>query len=344
MSRRTTLAALTAAAALVLTACGGSSSDDPTDGSGGSTANDGAFPVTIPNAFGETTVEAAPERVVVTGYTDVDTVLALGVTPVAFQEFAAFPDATVPGLGPWAQDEPAATAGDIEVLPVSGTPSVEDVLALQPDLVIAIGSGLEQDEYDQLSALVPVLARPEGSTAFLVDRDEATLAIGRALGKEDQAQTLLDDVDVQLSDAAAANPDFAGQTVTVVVPDTTGAGGYGVYVAGDTRVEFLRSLGFELTDAVSALETDSFFTTVSAEQAQLLDADVLVVPAVFSLEDTKAQLEADPVFAGIRAVQAGRVLYLSPSTEGGAMSYNDVLSIPYALEGLVPQLQQAVAG
>ncbi|CAB4904307.1 MAG: ABC transporter substrate-binding protein [Actinobacteria bacterium] len=344
MSRRTALAAVTAAAALVLTACGGSSSDDTAEGAGGSAAAEGAFPVTIPNAFGETTIESAPERVVVTGYTDVDTVLALGVTPVAFQEFAAFPDATVPGLGPWAQDEPAATAGDIEVLPVSGTPSVEDVLALQPDLVIAIGGGIEQEEYDQLSALVPVLARPEGSTAFLVDREDATLAIGQALGKEDEAQALLDDVDTQLADAAEANPDFAGKTVTVVVPDTTGAGGYGVYVAGDTRVEFLRSLGFELTDDVSALETDSFFTTVSAEQAQLLDADLLVVPALFSLEDTQAQLEADPVFSAIPAVQAGRVLYLSPSTEGGAISYNDVLSIPFALDGLVPQLQEALAG
>jgi iron complex transport system substrate-binding protein len=344
VSRRTTLAALAAVTALALTACGGSTDSSAESADAGSGSADGAFPVTIPNAFGETTIESAPERVVVTGYTDVDTVLALGVTPVAFQEFATFPDATVPGLGPWAQDEPAATAGDIQVLPVAETPTVEQVLALRPDLVIAVGSGLEQEEYDQLSALVPVLARPEGSTAFLVDREAATLAIGQALGKQDQAQALLDDVDDQLSAAAQANPEFAGKTVTVVVPDTTGAGGYGVYVAGDTRVEFLRSLGFQLTDAVAALDTDTFFTTVSAEQAPLLDADLLVVPALFSLEDTKAQLEADPVFSSIPAVQAGRVLYLSPSAEGGAISYNDVLSIPFAVDGLVPQLATALAG
>lgn len=344
MSRRTTLAALTAVAALTLTACGGSSdsAEDPAAPSGGSA--DGAFPVTIPNAFGETTIDEQPQRVVVTGYTDVDTVLALGVTPVAFQEFAAFPDAEVPGLGPWAQDEPAATAGDIEVFPVADPPSVEDVLALEPDLVIAVGSGLEQDEYDQLSALVPVLARPEDSTAFLVGRDEATLAIGRALGREDEARALLADVDARLSDAAATAPQFAGKTVTVVVPDTTGGGGYSVYVAGDTRVEFLRSLGFELTDAVAGLETDSFFTTVSAEQADLLDADLVVVPALFDVEETRAQLEADPVFSAVPAVAAGRVLYLDPSAEGGAISYNDVLSVPFALDGLLPRLQEQFPG
>ena len=341
MSRRTTLAALTAVTALTLTACGGGSDEPAAEGS--STASDGAFPVTIPNAFGETTIESEPQRVVVTGYTDVDTVLALGVTPVAFQEFSTFPDATVPGLGPWAQDEPAAE-GDIELLPVAEVPTVEDVLALEPDLVIAIGSGIEQEEYDQLSALVPVLARPEGSAAFLVGRDEATTMIGEALGKADEAQALLEDVDGSLTEAADANPQFADATVTITVPDTTGAGGYGVYVAGDTRVEFFRSLGFELTDAVQGLETDSFFTTVSAEESQLLDADLIVVPALFDLEETRAQLEADPVFSAIPAVAAGRVLYLDPSAEGGAISYNDVLSVPFALDALLPQLQEQFPG
>lgn len=342
MSRRTTLAALTATAALTLTACGGSSDSSDVAAPDSGSSSDGAFPVTIPNAFGETTIDEQPQRVVVTGYTDVDTVLALGVTPVAFQEFATFPDAAVPALGPWAQEEPAATAEDIQVFPVAAAPSLEEVLALEPDLVIAVGSGLEQEEYDQLSSVVPVLARPEGSAPFLVGREEATLAIGQALGLEDEAQALLDDVDTQLADAAEANPQFTGSTVTVVVPDTTGAGGYGVYVAGDTRVEFLRSLGFELTDAVSALETDSFFTTVSAEQADLLDADLVVVPALFDLAETRSQLEADPVFSAVPAVAAGRVLYLDPSAEGGAISYNDVLSVPFALEALLPQLQEIV--
>ncbi|MDO5730562.1 hypothetical protein [Corynebacterium sphenisci] len=43
---------------------------------------EGAFPVTIEHAFGETTIEEAPQRVVALGHSDVDPLLALGVTPV----------------------------------------------------------------------------------------------------------------------------------------------------------------------------------------------------------------------------------------------------------------------
>ncbi|SDN83407.1 iron complex transport system substrate-binding protein [Klenkia soli] len=343
MSRRTTLAALTAAAALTLTACGGSStSSDEAGASGGSGGS--AFPVTIENAFGETTIESEPQRIVVIGYTDVDTLLALDVQPVAFQEFVSFPDAAVPGLGPWAED--AAGDTEMQVFPVAdGAPSVEQVLALQPDLVVAVSSGIEQDEYDQLSAVVPVLARPADSTAYLVDRDDATLTIGKALGKEDQAQQLVDGVDQAFTDAAAANPDFAGKTVVVTLPATDGSGGYSAYVEGDTRTQFFTDLGFELTPGIADLDAgDSFFVTVSAEQAQLLDADLVVAIGLYDIDQTRAELAADPVFSAIPAVQSGHVLYVDPLTGGGAVAYNDVLSVPYALDLLVPQIQAALAG
>lgn len=340
MSRRSTLAALAAVTALALTACGGST-DSAAESTAGSGAGDGAYPVTIPNAFGETTIESAPQRIVVLGYTDVDTLLALDVQPVAFQEFVTFPDASVPGLGPWAQD--LAGEAEMQVFPVSATPSVEEVLALRPDLVVAVSAGIEQEEYDQLSALVPVLARPEGSTAYLVDRDDATLTIGKAVGKEDQAQELVDGVDQDFTDAKSANPDFAGKTVVVALPATDGSGGYSAYVTGDTRTQFFTDLGFELAPGVAGLDAGGgFFVTVSREQVQLLDADLVVVLALNSVEETRSTLEADPVFSTLPAVQAGRIIYTDPLSGGGAISYNDVLSVPFALDQLVPQIQAAL--
>lgn len=341
MSRRSTLAALAAVTALALTACGGST-EAPADSSAGSGAAEGAYPVTIPNAFGETTIESAPERIVVLGYTDVDTLLALDVQPVAFQEFVTFPDAAVPALGPWAED--LAGEAEMQVFPVSSPPSVEEVLALRPDMVVAVSAGIEQDEYDQLSALVPVLARPEGSTAYLVDRDDATLTIGKALGKEDQAQELVDGVDQDFADARDANPDFAGKTMVVALPATDGSGGYSAYVTGDTRVQFFTDLGFELAPGVADLDAGGgFFVTISREQVQLLDADLVVVLALDSVEETRSTLEADPVFSSLPAVQAGRIIYTDPLSGGGAISYNDVLSVPFALDQLVPQIQAALA-
>ena len=66
------------------------------------TAEAGAFPVTIEHKYGTTTIEAAPERVVVAGLREQDALLALGVVPVATTEwFGKHPGA----IFPWATDE-----------------------------------------------------------------------------------------------------------------------------------------------------------------------------------------------------------------------------------------------
>ena len=137
--RRTVLALL--AAALVLAGCSSSS----TEVGGGSSADgsaagpdDADFPVTIAHRFGSTTIEQAPERVVTVGLTDQDALLALGVVPVATTMwFGEHPG----NIFPWATD--ALGDGPVpEVL--ESEKEFEPVAALQPDLILAIYSGISQ--------------------------------------------------------------------------------------------------------------------------------------------------------------------------------------------------------
>ena len=69
--------------AVLLAACG--SSEDGSSAPAGPAET--AFPATVEHEYGSTTVPKKPERVVVVGLTEQDTVLQLGYTPVGVTEW-----------------------------------------------------------------------------------------------------------------------------------------------------------------------------------------------------------------------------------------------------------------
>src|SRR3546814_8789216 len=98
-----------------------------------------AFPVTIDHAFGTTTIEAEPQRIVTWGWASQDAVLALGEIPVGIPHFANGGDET--GALGWDKDAVAALGGTFPtILPAGNDVPVEAVAALQPDLIIAVYS------------------------------------------------------------------------------------------------------------------------------------------------------------------------------------------------------------
>ncbi|HYH29679.1 MAG TPA: iron-siderophore ABC transporter substrate-binding protein [Pseudonocardia sp.] len=315
--------------ATVLAACGAGAADRP---AAEPAPTGGPFPVTIEHAFGTTTIERAPERVVTLGVTDADPVLALGITPVAVTGYSYYPET---GLGPWAQElvrgpQPTRLASD-------STPDLEQVAVLEPDLIIGISAGFDQAVYDRLSALAPTIARPAGTAAYTVPRDEATRTIATALGKTEEGEALVRRTDAAFAEAAAAHPEFQGRTGTVVLPYE---GQYGAYLPGDARGRFMAELGFELPAELAARDTgESYFVEVSREQVGLLDGDVLVMLA----DDPAARafVEGDEVLQALPVVQEGRMVVPDTDTRG-AMTYNSVISVPYALDRLVPALADAV--
>src|SRR5687768_7469820 len=99
--RPRTLAAATALllAAAALTAC--ASAATASENPNYTTQPSDTFPVTVEHQFGETTIDAEPQRVVVVGLTEQDILLELGVTPVATTEWYGEQPYAV---WPWAAD------------------------------------------------------------------------------------------------------------------------------------------------------------------------------------------------------------------------------------------------
>jgi iron complex transport system substrate-binding protein len=333
MIARTALrgAALLAAAVLV-TSCSSGSSDEETDaGATPSGESSGAFPVTVSTAFGDVTVDEEPTRVVALGWSDAETALALGVQPVGASDWLGFGGE---GVGPWAEGRYDEAPEIIDTL----EPSLEAIAALEPDLILDTRSDGTQERYDSLNAIAPTVGQPEGVGPYQTTWQQQLELVGEALGRSEEAAALADDVEQQFADAREANPEFAGTEVAVGAYTSEG---FGAYVRGDARVDFMEALGFTNKPAIQDLAEESFFVSVSDEELQLLDAPLTVVFPIFV---DAAEITGNPLWQTLPSVQQGHAVVLEDQTLVSAFSSGSALGIGYALDNAVPLFADALAG
>ncbi|QCQ90848.1 iron-siderophore ABC transporter substrate-binding protein [Rhodococcus sp. SGAir0479] len=322
----TAVAALSATA--LLASCSSSDSD-----SSSAAPSDGAFPVTIANTFGSTTIDTAPERIVTLGWNAEDIVYALGGTPVGMPKnsYGAEPN----GVMPWLTDKFDASATTL--LDATASTPVEAIAALGPDAILAPYEGFDQATYGQLSALAPTVAYP--GKAWQTSWQDQTTIIGQAMGKSDDAARLIDSMDTMLADTAAAHPEFAGKTLSVINLDTTN-GQVNVYKPTDPRVQVLTQLGFVDSPGVEKIaadsDPDSFFATISAERLGEVDADVVIA---FVPDDAEAA--KNPTYTSLGAVQRGSAVTLSDTQVIAGLSRTGVLATPWVIDKITPQLSEA---
>ena len=108
-------------------------------------------------------------------------------------------------------------------------------------------------------------------------------------------------------------------------------GGHYLIGANDPRRTLFDALGFRAQDVVG---------DISEERLDLLDRDVLFVNGA-----TKQQMLASPAFARLGVVRDDRTLYTTfDSPLSGALAYSGPNALLYALDVLVPQLANAIAG
>jgi iron complex transport system substrate-binding protein len=335
--RRTFLLPLLALSLLVA-ACGDDADTEvtaPEPAGSGVSAASSAFPVTIEHALGTTEIAEAPERVVTWGWGSTDAAIALGVVPVAMPHQAYGGDDE--GVLPWVREHVEAEGLELpEVLPDSQEAPIEAIAAARPDLIIAVYSGITDAEYELLSQIAPTVAYPD--QAWATPWRDTIEIVGEALGRSDEADALLADIDAQIEAKASAHPELAGKTVAVVwsTPDT-----FYVYKPADARVEFTLDLGFETAPSVEELAEggETFYYTLSQERLGELTSDVLVSYA--DTEEASQAFLSSPAAQTMPQVRAGTVAEVIGTEFIAAVSPPTALSLTWGLDEYVEILSEA---
>lgn len=247
--RRTAVTASVAALVLAASACSTGSTDTVKDApEADTTADAAAFPVTVEHAFGSTEIDAEPKRVFALGYSEADFVLSLGVVPIG---------ANAIGYGgndnkstDW-QDKALAELGaeaPKRFDDTDGTP-VDDIIKLEPDVVLATSSGLTEEDYDKLTkAGLDVVAYPDAP--YATSWQESLDLVSRALGRTEEAEAVKAETEKVIADTAAKYPQLAGKSYVFGGPNSADASSFYVYTLTDNRPRLLTELGMEAAPVV----------------------------------------------------------------------------------------------
>jgi iron complex transport system substrate-binding protein len=330
--------AAAATVALSLSACA------PAADSEEAAATDGVFPVTIEHVYGTTTIESKPERVATVAWSNHEVPLALGIVPVGMSK-VTWGDDDDNGVLPWVEDTLEELDAETPVL-FDETDGIdfEAVADTEPDVILASYSGITQEEYDTLSKIAPVVAYPD--VAWGTSLDEMTLMNSKALGLEEEGEQLVADMDAEVSAALAEHPELDGKKVLFSYIDPSDFSQIGFYTVHDTRPGFLADNGMPMPTVVEeeSADTDEFYVTVSAEEADRFD-DVDVFVTYGDAGGTLvADLQADPLLSQIPAIAAGNIVLLENGTPLAASANPSPLSIGWGADEYFGLLAAPFAG
>ncbi|MFT4185622.1 MAG: iron-siderophore ABC transporter substrate-binding protein [Micrococcaceae bacterium] len=310
--------------AVALTACG---ADNSSSSSGGGSAN-GKYPVTIKHAFGETEIKKEPKRIATVSWVNQDVLIALGIKPVGMPKNTYGGDSQ--GYLPWTKEALDKIQGGEATKLYDETDGInfEGVAGTKPDLIVGTYSGMTQDDYNKLKQIAPTIAYPEKPYGTPLER--AMTLIGQAVGKEDKAKDLYNQMITQVKHEGSKYPDLKDKTFSYT-NFTSDTSKFSLYTPSDIRVQLIEDLGMKLDDSVKNLTQNSseFFIDVSAEKAKDLKGQVML--AIVDTDATTAKIKGDKLLKQIPAVADNATAYYSDEQLNMAVSAVSTLSVPWAI-------------
>ncbi len=244
--------------------------------------------------MGETCVPLMPQRVI--ALDSVGNALALGIVPV----------------GSWIDPHVSSYLKDkvsgIEHIFSAGSPNLEKILTLNPDLIL--GSSYQRAIYEQLTQIAPTILAEYQTNE---DWKRVLMKQAEALGKLQKAEQIMSDYDARVTQFKTRMGDNLKQikvSVARIYPE-----GFALYTNDGFASTILRDAGLNYP----SLQDRYRNAIVSRERIQDIDADVVFIwsysnSAAINQEtqSTLKQLKNDPLWLQLHAVQQGRV-YKVPS-------------------------------
>lgn len=250
----------------------------------------------ITDALGRSvTIPAQPQRVVVLSELDLDGTIALGIQPIGSSYVRGqsnFPD--------YLKDQ----TQNITSVGSFGQPSMEQILSLQPDLIIA-GSMIDQQLINQLQQIAPTAV----SFARGESWKDSFIKIGEILNKQEETKKALKDYDEYAQQAREKLNAQQGNTVSVVRWTANGP----VTMLNDSFASLvLKDLG--LTRPTYQQEPGASHTPpISRERFDQIDADWLIIGSHLSSQKQLDQIKDLPEFKRLNAVKNNQYFVVDAS-------------------------------
>ncbi|WP_168016062.1 ABC transporter substrate-binding protein [Halomonas salinarum] len=287
-----------------------------------SAAGDGR---SVANAFGDTQVPAAAQRVVTLYQGATDSAVALGITPVGV-------------VDSWLEKPMYRYLRDalsgVEHIGLETQPNLEKIAWLDPDLIVAT-----RFRHERVRPLLEKIA-PTVATDSVFDFKASLELMAEATGREPRARALLEDWDKRVTDfrrqIAEALGDAWPQKAAVVRFKSDHVRIYSTGFAGS----ILNELGFEQPTSVQDQGWGMKLT--SEENIPVMNADVIFVllePDDPAIAENYRHWRSHPLWQRLDAVQRGRVYEVDPVDwimGGGILAANAMLDDLYAHYGLEP--------
>lgn len=296
-----------------LTACSSTGTD--------AAAGDDAATRSVKTAYGEVEVPTEPLRVVAVSYDTPWQLAAVGVTPVAMQDYSAYADSfTATQQELIAETDTVGSFFDL---------NIEAVLAAEPDLIV--GDVLEIDEatFEELSKIAPT-AIFEGE--YRGDWRVIGASVADAVGESDAFESAQDSYDTEL---ARVQDDYADVLTRpwAAIGDGDVEGGFSVlYPGGSVGALFFEDLGATFASSIPEEEEGGkgwMYISPELTATVLGGAEIIVTGAdpEGELSDSLAGTLQTPLFTSLPASQASHVysVWSSVTDYGTALSWLDAV-------------------